>query len=363
MNITYILLIATFLVSLISSIAFAYLSGRSSLGNDLSVGVQKVHKKPTSRLGGVGLVLGVGFFLFFSSQINSTSSSIHFSLLLFLSSIPIFMGGLLEDLTHAVSPRIRLLLAILSANCFWFFCNIGVERTDVLPIDWLLQWTFWAYLVTNVVIAGFTHSINIIDGFNGLASSQILLMLFFFSLICFNYNETELLFYCLSLIAVSLAFFSQNWPLGKIFLGDGGAYFLGSNVVYIGLALVHRHSDLSPFTPIMLGLYPLIEALFSIYRRVWVRNQSMNNPDALHLHSLIYQRIIKKKYENHSSPLLNSKVAIYFFFTSFFFDILSFFYQDNTKALFLFFTTFIFLYIAVFKRIVNFKFRLFNLLR
>ena len=360
MNITYILLIVTFFVSLISSIVFAYLSGRTTLGNDLSFGVQKVHQKPTSRLGGVGLVLGVGIFLFLTSQQNSTSSSNHFPLLLFLSSIPIFMGGLLEDLTHAVSPRIRLLLAIFSANCFWFFCNIGVERTDVLPIDWLLQWPFWAYLVTNLVIAGFTHSINIIDGFNGLASSQILLILFFFSLICFNYNETELLFYCLSLIAVSLAFFSQNWPFGKIFLGDGGAYFLGSNVVYIGLTLVHRHSDLSPFTPIMLGLYPLIEALFSIYRRVWVRKQSMNNPDALHLHSLIYQRIIKKKYKNHSSPLLNSKVSIYFVIISLFFDVLSFFYQDNTNALFIFFSTFIFLYIVVYKLIVNFKFRLFN---
>ena len=52
---------------------------------------------------------------------------------------------------------------------------------------------------------------------------------------------------------------------------------------------------------------------------------------------------IKKKYENHFLPLLNSKVAIYFFFTSFFFDILSFFYQDNTKALFLFFTIFVFI--------------------
>jgi len=357
MNGICVFFIAPFLVSLISSTSFIYICSRSSLGRDLNVGIQKFHKKTTSRLGGVGLVLGVGIFLLLSSQINSSSYAVPSSLLLFFSSFPIFLGGLIEDLTHSVSPCIRLLLAILSANFFWFLCNTGVERTDIIPIDWLLQVPLISYLITNLVIAGFIHGVNIIDGFNGLASSQTLLMLTFLGLICLNNNEFELFFYCIALIAVNLAFLSLNWPLGLIFLGDGGAYFLGSSVIFISLTLLHRQQDLSPFTPIMLGLYPLIETLFSIYRRVCVRGESMNKPDALHLHSLIYQRIIKKKFNNQTETwsYLNSKVCICFFFVSLFFDVLSYFFCNSTMHLIFLFFIFTLLYIWVFKRVVNFK--------
>jgi len=352
-NIFYLIL--SFLVSFSFSFLFSYLHKYTEIGIDLSTGIQKFHSKPTSRLGGIGLFFGVLSFFIFNGYSNSFS--VYFPAILFLSSIPVFLGGLIEDLTHSVSPRIRLFLAFFSANLFCFLTNSGVERTDITAIDWLLHWQAIAYLTTLLVIAGFTHSINIIDGFNGLASSQIFLMLSFLSLISFNLKENELLLYCLLLFVANLAFFSLNWPYGKIFLGDGGAYFLGINVVFIGLSLVHKHKDLSPFFPIMLGLYPLVEILFSIYRRVLVKGKSMNEPDALHLHSLIYRRIILKYNSKFisSTTIRNSFVCIYFFFTSLFFDSLSFFFQNKTQILIIFFCSFIFLYLWSFKKIVTFK--------
>ena len=361
---TFPLLIDAFCVSLVTSIVSIILAYKLHLGRDFSVGVRKFHKGNTSRLGGIGIVLGVTFYLTHDSSTHL--NLFNFSWILFLSSLPVFLGGLLEDLTHSVSPIIRLALAFISANCFWFLTHIGVERTDVLPIDWLIQQPIIAYLFTMLVIAGFTHAINIIDGFNGLASSQVMLMLIFFALLSYVSNEQSLFLYCCLLISATLGFLILNWPFGKIFLGDSGAYFIGVNVVFIGLTLVHRLPKLSPFAPIMFGLYPLVEALFSIYRRVWLRGVSMNTPDALHLHSLIYQRILKKSPQASliNPNLLNSGVSLYFLGVMVFFDVMSFVFCENTTVLFLLFGLFVILYFLIFKSLIKFKIHyFFNSLR
>ena len=353
--VSFPLLIDAFCVSLVTSIILIILAYKLPLGRDFNVGVRKFHKGNTSRLGGIGIVLGVTFYLTHDSSTHL--NLFNFSWILFLSSLPIFLGGLLEDLTHSVSPTIRLALAFISANCFWFLTHIGVERTDILPIDWLIHWPIIAYFFTLLVIAGFTHAINIIDGFNGLASSQVILILIFFALLSYASNEQSLFLYCCLLILTTLGFFFLNWPFGKIFMGDSGAYFLGVNVVFIGLTLVHRLPKMSPFAPIMFGIYPLVETLFSIYRRVLLRGISMNTPDALHLHSLIYKRILKTKPKSSliNSNLLNSRVSLYFLVTMVCFDLLTFMFSENTPVLFLLFGLFLILYFLIFKSLIKFK--------
>jgi UDP-N-acetylmuramyl pentapeptide phosphotransferase/UDP-N-acetylglucosamine-1-phosphate transferase len=349
------LLIDAFCISIFTSFLLITLAYKFALGRDFSFGVRKFHKGNTSRLGGVGIVLGIVFYLTHdsSSQINLQN----YNWILFLSSLPIFFGGFLDDLTNAIPPIARLTLAFISASIFWFLTKIGVERTDVMPVDWLIQWPIFAYLVSLLVIAGFTHAINIIDGFNGLASSQVILILFFLALLSYTYNDQSLFLYSSLLIITTLGFLLLNWPFGKIFLGDSGAYFLGVNVVFIGLTLVHRFPRLSPFAPIIFGIYPLVETLFSIYRRVCLRGVSMNTPDALHMHSLIYQRILKKSSKAYLTDptLLNSRVSVYFFVVMMFFDFLGFIFSENTNVLFLLFGVFVILYFLMFKSLVSFK--------
>ena len=355
MTIFLLLVALTFLVSFACNGAIAVISRRTSFGLDQELGVQKFHTAPTSRLGGVGVLLGLslGLVLLFINE----APLVHALLLIFLSSIPIFLGGLIEDLTHHVPATVRLLLALFSASCFWFLMGFGVERTEVIPVDWLLQWPVMAYLITLLVIAGFTHSVNIIDGFNGLASSQVLLMLASMAFISHQFDQRDLFIYSMLLFSVTLGFFCWNWPLGRIFLGDGGSYFLGFNVVAIGLSLLSRVPKLSPFAPIMIGIYPLVEALFSIYRRVVLRGVSMNRPDALHLHSLIYQRVVRK---NNNITLKNSlqnnsKVTVYFFVSTLVFDLTCLLFMTNSHCLFILFFIFIFVYIYIYFRLVTFR--------
>lgn len=55
--------------------------------------------------------------------------------------------------------------------------------------------------------------------------------------------------------------------MGKIFLGDGGAYLLGYFIAEISVLLVLRNPEVSPWFPLLVVAYPVVEALFSIYRR------------------------------------------------------------------------------------------------
>lgn len=322
-------------------------------GRDKSSGIQKFHQKATSRLGGLAIFISLIFTLVWVAP-NSATGQL-FSLLIF-TCVPVFSVGLLEDITHKISPSIRLLLALVSSTLAYLLLDVKVFRTNIWFVDWLLQWPFIVYLFTVLVVAGFTHAINIIDGFNGLASGQILFMLVFLSYLNYHTDQFDLLFISISLFFITLGFFVWNWPFGKIFLGDGGAYLLGFCVVCLGLLLVLRSSDVSPFAPIMLGLYPLVEALFSIYRRLLLRGLSITQADAIHLHSLIFRRAIKGKFDsNINAPFKNSKVPFLFWLSTLIIGVFTCTFYTQTHYLLAFFFPFVLAYIVLFRQIVRFK--------
>ena len=350
-----ILAAVVFVVTALSCGFFVLLNQKINFGQDKLKGVQKFHLSPTSRLGGFAIMLGLLTADFLIHLFLYKSYGL-FDLLL-LSSLPIFLGGITEDFTHHVPPSTRLLLALFSASFVFFLTGISVERTDVFFIDFFLQWTPIAFLVTLLVIAGFSHSINIIDGFNGLASGQIIFMLGFLAYLNYAYAQEDLFFICILLECIVIAFFFWNWPKGKIFLGDGGAYLLGFFVVSMGLILVQRRPEISPFTPILIGIAPLVEALFSIYRRALIKKRAITKPDALHLHTLVYRRIIKLNpgTSKFSPTTLNSLVGPFFWFSSFMFSFFSVAFCENKFPLMILFLSYIILYLWLFKRLISFN--------
>jgi UDP-N-acetylmuramyl pentapeptide phosphotransferase/UDP-N-acetylglucosamine-1-phosphate transferase len=76
-------------------------------------------------------------------------------------------------------------------------------------------------------------------------------------------------------------------------MGDGGAYFIGSSLGALCIALVQRSSEVSAWFAVLLLIYPLTEVGFSIWRRKFVKGRSIGLPDAAHLHHLIYRRMVR----------------------------------------------------------------------
>jgi len=71
--------------------------------------------------------------------------------------------------------------------------------------------------------------------------------------------------YIANILGVGVFIF--NFPFGKIFMGDGGAYFVGFMMAVIGLMLGIRNEEVSHWFILLLFIYPLYETAFSIYRK------------------------------------------------------------------------------------------------
>ena len=345
----------------IFNLIFIFVNINYNFGQDKIVGIQKFHTKSTSRLGGLAIWLSL-CLTFISIKLND-QNQLNKQLCIYLfyfltSALPVFLGGLLEDITHRVKPKFRLLLASISALLLFIFLNFQIERTDVVIVDFLLSIPELKFLITILVVAGFTHAVNIVDGLHGLASGLLLIIITGLSWLAWQHEDILIFEICLINLAILIVFFVFNWPFGKIFLGDGGSYLLGFIVVELGILLVYRNTQISPMAPVVLGLIPLIETLFSIYRRYFIHKVTINNADALHLHSLLYRRIVLKKHTsiyNLNKQKANAVTSAIFLVPALVLLILTCFYYANTYVLLFIILTYIILYIYIYKYIVLFK--------
>jgi UDP-N-acetylmuramyl pentapeptide phosphotransferase/UDP-N-acetylglucosamine-1-phosphate transferase len=118
-------------------------------------------------------------------------------------------------------------------------------------------------------------------------------------------GDTVLASTCLLLAACVLGFFVVNWPFGKLFLGDGGSYFLGFALSWACVLLVERHDSVTAFAALLICIHPVAEVFYSVYRRK-VRHLNPGHPDRLHFHSLVKRRIMQRLMPHSSNTLRNS---------------------------------------------------------
>jgi UDP-GlcNAc:undecaprenyl-phosphate GlcNAc-1-phosphate transferase len=344
-----------FVVTFVTAWLLCSLSKMLSIGHDSNEGVQKFHVNTTSRLGGVAIFLG---FAVSGLSVSGITELHHYSFWFLLAVIPVWLAGLTEDLTRRVGPTLRLVMATLSAA--WLFDTLGVSvnRTDVWPIDLVLSFPGAPFCVTLLVVAGFTHSMNIVDGFHGLACGLAIIAISALAFMSWKVADTLLLQMCLTSLAVAFGFFVFNWPRGAIFLGDAGAYLIGFWVVELGILLAMRNPQISPMAPVVAGLLPLIETLFSMYRRNVIRNHPVNQPDALHLHTLVYRRILfnpASTYTANQLNAVNSKVALFFWLPASIFAVLAGIFAESTEAQLVLMLIYLLMYIWLYSRLVRFN--------
>ncbi|HUR41146.1 MAG TPA: glycosyltransferase [Verrucomicrobiae bacterium] len=211
--------------------------------------------------------------------------------LLILALLPAFGGGLVEDVTRRVSPGVRLLLTAVTASLAFSLAGVRLARSDMAWLDGLLAFLPFSYMALLLAVAGVAHSVNLIDGYNGLAGGVTMIVLSALGVVGYRQGDLFVAAFCLIPAAATLGFLVLNWPRGKIFLGDGGAYVLGCIIALGAALLIMRNPGVSPWFAFALVVYPVWETLFSILRRVLIYRTHIGEPDARHLHSLVYRRL------------------------------------------------------------------------
>ena len=288
-----------FVASLITNGMIVY-CGPLILKNYSYSSIQSLHEGTVLRLGGVSIYLALLLSFFFSSSMTQDFiSNISFSLL------PLFLISLREDLKHDVKPYYRLLFAGLSA-CIAIYFSGTIQNIDLPFLSFLFQSPIFLFILTVTAFAAMTHGFNMIDGLNGLAVFTywaILTSIYVMSSQIADHIFQELIWLGLSL---PLGFFIFNYPFGKIFLGDTGAYLLG----FISSALIiyffNAHPQLLSWQAILILIYPVTEVLYTFVRRL-MEGLSPFEADNRHLHTFVYQflaqKITSKKYANNLATL------------------------------------------------------------
>lgn len=294
-------MISLFLVSFISTVLVTLFLIKTKrfhqkLSNDHDLGgTQKFHKLPVPRIGGFALVIGLICGGFYFASRSSYTLHLHFMYWAGIAAIPVFLGGLVEDLSKRVSARNRLLLAFLSAAIAFYELDPGLKSIGWPWFDsTILILPGISLTITLIVVGGVAHATNIIDGFNGLLIGFSLLALAIFGNVSFQVGDTTLLSTIVIFAATLTGLFIFNYPRGYIFTGDGGAYLIGFLLALISLLILKRNPEVSPWFPLLVMIYPVFETLFSIYRKKHLRNISPGVPDGIHLHMLVFRRVVPR---------------------------------------------------------------------
>lgn len=252
--------------------------------------------------------------------------------------------------------RIRLLATMASGVLGWGITGISLTHVDFWGIDWLLSYTIISVIFTAFAVGGLANAINIIDGFNGLTGGTALIMLAAFGIIARQVGDIPLAFTCLIIAGAVAGFFFLNWPTGKIFLGDGGAYFLGFTLAWISVLLPERNASVSPWTSLLICSYPITEVAFSIFRRKFLRDgQQATQPDAVHLHTLANKRWAKRIFPKASKTVRNGLTSPFLWCYALLPCISAIYFRHNTSDTLLALVACVVLYLLIYRKLAFFR--------
>ena len=325
---------------------------------------QRFHIGDVPRLGGVAILSGllVGWLMgavaaWMGWAVNSQvawSTALGWGLM----SLPSVLGGVYEDATQRVAVRYRLLLTAFSAVLACVMLDVAIPRLAFPGVDELLAaWPWLGVVLAVFAICGLPHAFNIIDGYNGLAGTVAMLVGLALAHIALQVGDRELAAIVLCMVGATAGFLIWNYPRGLIFAGDGGAYLWGVVIAVASIALVQRHSAVSPWFPMLLLIYPVWETLFSIYRKL-ARGVSPGVADALHFHQLIYRRIVRGVFHDDASRRMlmrNNRTSPYLWGFTLLTVVPAVLFWNNTLALMLCCALFIVFYVSAYLMLVRFK--------
>ncbi|SFV57261.1 Undecaprenyl-phosphate N-acetylglucosaminyl 1-phosphate transferase [hydrothermal vent metagenome] len=284
---------------------------------------QNFHDNATPRAGGIGIMVSMLFLL-----LTPIGWKLLFSFLL------AFLSGIFEDLHRSLQPKVRLILQFVAASSAVILTSSVITY---FGFDFTVSYDI-GILLSILGIMGMMNAINMIDGFNGLASGMVLLMLIAFGTIAYRVGDSDIVYISIITISSLLAFLIFNFPQGKIFLGDGGSYLLGFIVAVMGIFLASNYMKVSPWFVLAVLIYPSWEVIFSIIRKLLLRRSPLE-PDSLHLHMLIYKHFTKS---NHLTSLVIVSATSPFM-------LMPILYANNSTANFLTSLLYIILYTALYR--------------
>ena len=272
---------------------------------------QSFHTIPVTRSGGIACFISL--FLFYYIYYLLYSEILYEYVLV---STTMFIIGFLDDLKINIKPSKRLFFMVLALALIINFLTIKLLNIDIPFLITLLKYDIFSTVFVLLCFLFIVNGANLIDGFNGLLALNLIIINIILVFINMSNGYTEFSIILISQIIILLSFLLFNFPSAKIFLGDSGAYLMGSLLALNTIITNNFNPNISSFFFCTLLFYLFFEVFFSFIRKV-LQKKSPIHPDNLHLHMLSYYKI-SSILSKEKGIFLNAIIinAVYFFLIS-----------------------------------------------
>lgn len=307
---------------------------------------QKIHNDFVPPFG--GLIIFISFFIcikVFGSKIEFLSMEI------FLPVFFILLIGLIEDMFNNTKPIIRLIVIFGSSFYFVFVNQNNLPELDIKFINILfVKIPLLEILFYSIGLTALSNGFNMIDGMNGLASLTAISVLIGLGSILqltniFYIYQREIVTFSV----IIFAFLVLNFPFGKIFLGDAGAYGLGW-ILGIIIIKIFSLNILNTWGAVIILFYPLMEVSFSTIRKLFQKKNPLY-PDLDHLHLKIYYTLKGPVFRSKEFNSFTTLSLMPLWFMPSILIVWTFFYSHLTFiALILMIFIYIYFYLAIPKK-------------
>lgn len=262
------------------------------------------HVLATPKCGGVGIVSSfvAGVFI---SQLWGAGCQVGWMMLSSLV-VPVLMVSIisLADDIQELSPWLRLGVQVVAAVLF-----MGMAK--VLPMGVCEGVTFallqWSWLGVGILwLVGMANAFNFMDGIDGLAAGQGLIVSFFFGIIQIGRGDCFLGFVSLALVVGCLGFLAFNFPPAKVFMGDVGSVSIGFILASLAVLSFQRNPSLET-----LLIMPLLMSNFIFDTVTTFALRLMSGESVFHAHRRhLYQKLASCGFSQRTVSMVNYGMAI-----------------------------------------------------
>lgn len=268
-------------------------------------GLQRVHEDEIPRLGGF-IIYSFLFLYSFSVTDELYKDQLQLTLLCLL---PMMVISIMEDVLHNTGYKLRLFSITISALFLIIFLVVNFPEVHIFSLSELFNSTTFNFLFFTICLIVLANGFNFIDGMNGLLAFYILGAV----ISCFHLaylTGTPYLLFSRPLFLYGLLilfFISINFPWGRLFMGDSGAYLFAMLLGIWVIIFFGNNKDVSSWNAALIFFYPIMEGAYSFSRKLY-QKKSPFHPDREHLHSKIYDLL---NYSLKKARLSNNLTTIF----------------------------------------------------
>lgn len=262
---------------------------------------RKIHHRPMVRLGGVSIFLGylTALLLVWSlgGFIDSNGMPLppdkEFEIWgVTLGGVAFFLIGLADDFISLPALTRLVIQTIVASICWW----VGVQIEFLtIPFLGLVKLGWLSLPITVTWLVGMTNAINWIDGVDGLAAGVSGIAAVVMLIVSLFMKQPAAALIAAALAGGALGFLRYNFNPAQIFMGDGGAYYMGFTLAGLGVVgLVKTTAVTSVLLPYLILAVPLLDMSAVIISRL-KHGKSPFTADKRHLHHRLLQAGISQK--------------------------------------------------------------------